>query len=157
MGLVSTFIGSTNYRSLLEFNSGNHHDYGFYHHTQNGYSLDLNAAHVTTYSGSAMITNTDVGNVTLNGLGATNANFQQDIGEQNMFDPSNIVAASDANAIEGSDPNEWQYWDAFVNYNSMDDISFQNSTSPSATLPNEHGIGRDTEGPDFNNSKFPDE
>ncbi|XP_049387856.1 two-component response regulator ORR26-like [Solanum stenotomum] len=25
-------------------------------------------------------------------------------------------------AIEGSDPNEWQYWDAFVNYNSMDDI-----------------------------------
>jgi len=42
-------------------------------------------------------------------------------------------------AIEGSDPNEWQYWDAFVNYNPMDDISFQNSTSPSATLPNEHG------------------
>ncbi|KAH0774456.1 hypothetical protein KY290_011593 [Solanum tuberosum] len=70
-----------------------------------------------------------------------------------MFDPSNIVTASNANAIEGSDPNEWQYWDAFVNYNSMDDIIFQNSTSPSATLPNEHGSGGDTEGPDFNNSR----
>ncbi|WMV60298.1 hypothetical protein MTR67_053683 [Solanum verrucosum] len=99
MGPRSPFIGSTNYRSWLASNSGNHHDYGFYHHTQNGYSLDINPAHVTTYSGSAMITNTDVGNVTLNGFGATNANFQQDIGEQNMFDPSNIVATSDANAI----------------------------------------------------------
>ncbi|WMV60307.1 hypothetical protein MTR67_053692, partial [Solanum verrucosum] len=62
------------------------------------------------------------------------SHLQQDIGEQNMFDPSNIVA----NDIEGSDPNEWKYWDAFVDYNPMGDL-FQNPTSPSATLPNEYG------------------
>ncbi|KAH0681856.1 hypothetical protein KY289_019608 [Solanum tuberosum] len=48
MGPVSPFIERTNYRSLLEFNSGNHHDYGFYHHTQNDQRLDLNTAFVTT-------------------------------------------------------------------------------------------------------------
>ncbi|WMV60299.1 hypothetical protein MTR67_053684 [Solanum verrucosum] len=111
-GMSGSIIGSTNYRSSLAFNSGDHHDYGLDNHTQNGYGLDLNPTHVTTHSGSTMITNTNVGNVTLNGLGATNANFQQDIGEQNMFDPSNIVA----NDTEGSDPNEWKYWDAFVDY-----------------------------------------
>ncbi|KAH0707033.1 hypothetical protein KY289_012109 [Solanum tuberosum] len=126
--------------------------YNLDNHTQNGYGLDLNPTHVTTYSGSTMITNTNVGNVTLNGLGATNANFQQDIGEQNMFDPSNIVA----NDIEGSDPNEWKYWDAFVNYDHMGDL-FQNPTSPSATLPNEHGSSKDIEGLIFKNNKFPDE
>ncbi|WMV60292.1 hypothetical protein MTR67_053677 [Solanum verrucosum] len=135
-GMSGPIIGSTNYRSSLAFNSGDHHDYGLDNHTQNGYGLDLNPPHVTTHSGNTMITNTNVGNVTLNGLGATNANFQQDIGEQNLFDPSNIVA----NDIEGSDPNEWKYWDAFVDYDHMGDL-FQNPTSPSATLPNEHGIG----------------
>ncbi|WMV60284.1 hypothetical protein MTR67_053669 [Solanum verrucosum] len=131
---------------------GDHHDYGLDNHTQNGYGLDLNPAHVTTHSGNTMITNTNVGNVTLNGLGATNTNFQQDIGEENMFDPSNIVA----NDIEGSDPNEWKYWDAFVDYYHMGDL-FQNPTSSSAILPNEHGSSKDIGGPVFKNSKFPDE
>ncbi|WMV37936.1 hypothetical protein MTR67_031321 [Solanum verrucosum] len=126
-------IGSTNYKSSLAFNNVRHHDYVLDNHTPNGYNLDLNPAHVTTHSGITMITNTSVGNVTLNGLGATNANFQQDIGEQNMFDPSNIIA----NNIEEIDPNEWKYWDAFVNYHPRDDL-FKNPTSPSATLP-EHG------------------
>ncbi|KAK6784403.1 hypothetical protein RDI58_017858 [Solanum bulbocastanum] len=144
-------IGSTNYRSSLAFNKVDHHDYVLDNHTPNGYNLDLNPAHVTTHSGITMITNTNVGNVTLNGLGAINASFQQDIGEQNMFDPSNIVA----NNIEESDPNEWKYWDAFVNYDLRDDL-FQNPTSPSATLP-EHGSGKDIEGPVSLNNKFSDE
>ncbi|KAH0774454.1 hypothetical protein KY290_011591 [Solanum tuberosum] len=151
-GMSGPIIGSTNYRSSLAFNSGDHRDYGLDNHTQHGYGLELNPTHVTTYSGSTMITNTNVRNVTLNGLGATNANFQQDIGEQNMFDPSNIVA----NDIEGSDPNEWKYWDAFVDYNPMGDL-FQNPTSPSATLPNEHGSSKDIGGSVFKNSKFPHE
>ncbi|KAK4713543.1 hypothetical protein R3W88_019450 [Solanum pinnatisectum] len=98
-------IGSTNYRSSLALNNVDHDDYVLDNHTPNGYNLDLYPAHVTTHSSITMITNTNVGNVTLNGLGATNASFQQDIGEQNMFDPSNIVA----NNIEESDPNEWKY------------------------------------------------
>ncbi|KAK4727863.1 hypothetical protein R3W88_032780 [Solanum pinnatisectum] len=143
---------NTNNIFAISTQHGDHHDYGLDNHTQNGYGMDLNPAHVTAHIGNTMITNINVGNVTLNGLGATNANFQQDIGEQNLFDPSNIVA----NDIEGSDPNEWKYWDAFVDYNPMGDL-FQNPTSPSATLPNEYGSSKDIGGPVFKNSKFPDE
>ncbi|PHT37714.1 hypothetical protein CQW23_21287 [Capsicum baccatum] len=108
-GLQDPTIGNIIYKPGLTFNNSNHY-------TQSDYSLNLNAAHDTTYSGSrimsdtnidatinyynlnvnldnvttysrsAMISNTGVANATINELGAANANFQQNIGESNEHD-----------------------------------------------------------------------
>ncbi|XP_059295646.1 two-component response regulator ORR21-like [Lycium ferocissimum] len=129
-GLQGPIIGSTNYRSGLAFNIEDHH-------TQNDYNLDLNVAHVTTYSGSAIMSDTSIRNATINELGAVNANFQQYIGEPNMSNSSNIIATSHASDTEGSDSNERENYDAYFDFNNMGYL-FQNLGPPSANLPNEH-------------------
>ncbi|XP_060171218.1 two-component response regulator ORR26-like [Lycium barbarum] len=130
-GLQDPIIGGTNYRPGLAFSSG-------YHHNQNAYNLDLNAAHVTTYSGSTIMSDIDIGNATINELGTLNANFQQYIGEPNMSDPSNIVAASHVSDNQGSDSNERESYNAYLDFNNMNYL-FQNFGPASANLPNEHG------------------
>ncbi|KAK4366425.1 hypothetical protein RND71_014305 [Anisodus tanguticus] len=111
-------IESTNYSPGLAFSGGDHH-------TQNDYNLDLNVAHVTTYTGSTIMS------------GTTNANFQQYIGEPNMPDASNIIATSHEIDNEGSDLNEREDYDVYFNFNNMD-YPFQNLEPPTANLPNEH-------------------
>ncbi|XP_060174309.1 uncharacterized protein LOC132604987 [Lycium barbarum] len=130
-GLQDPIIGSINYRFGLAFNIEDHH-------TQNDYNLDLNVAHVATYSGSTTMSGTSIRNATINELGAVNANFQQYIGEANMSNSNNIIAASHASDIEGSDSNERENCDAYFDFNNMGYL-FQNLVPPSANLPNEHG------------------
>ncbi|KAK4366574.1 hypothetical protein RND71_014454 [Anisodus tanguticus] len=129
-GLQDPIIGSSNYRSGLAFNCWDHH-------TQNLYNLDLNAAVVTTYSGSTIMSDTDIENATIHELGAANTNFQQYIGEPNMSVPSNIVAASHVSDTEGCDSIENENYNAYLDFNNMD-YHFQNPKPPSANLPNEH-------------------
>ncbi|KAK4377295.1 hypothetical protein RND71_003591 [Anisodus tanguticus] len=130
-GVQDPIIGSTNYRFGQTFNSGDHH-------TQNDYNLDLNAAHVTTYLGKAIMSSTNMGNAIIDELGVVNANFKQYIGDPNMSDPSNIIAISHAGDTKGSDSTERKNCDAYFDYNNMDYL-FQNLGPPSANLPNEHG------------------
>ncbi|KAJ8571042.1 hypothetical protein K7X08_038014 [Anisodus acutangulus] len=129
-GLQDPIIGSTNYRFGQTFNSGDHH-------TQNDNNLDLNAAHVTTYLGSATMSGTNMGNAIIDELGVVNANFKQYIGDPNMSDPSNIIATSHAGDTKGSDSTERKNCDAYFDYNNKDYL-FQNLGPPSANLPNEH-------------------
>ncbi|XP_060202055.1 putative two-component response regulator ARR20 [Lycium barbarum] len=129
-GLQHPIIGSTNYWLGLKSNSGDHH-------TQIG-SLDLNVAHVTTYSEDTLVSDTDIGNATINELGEAKANFQQYIGEPNMSNPSNIIAASHVSDTEGSDSNERENCDAYFDFDNMDNL-FQNLGPPSPNLPNEYG------------------
>ncbi|KAK4350070.1 hypothetical protein RND71_029383 [Anisodus tanguticus] len=53
----------------------------------------------------------------------------------NKSNPSNIVAASDLNHIKGSDSNEKKNYDAYFDFNNIDDL-FQNLELPSDNLPN---------------------
>ncbi|XP_060206576.1 uncharacterized protein LOC132634327 [Lycium barbarum] len=129
-GLQGPINGSTNYRPGLVFNDG-------YYHAQNDYKLNVNGYNVKTYSNSAMISDTDVGNATIiNGLGVTNANFQQYMGEQNMSDPSNIFAASYPSDMEGGDSRKNENYDVYFDYNNMDYL-FQNLKLPSDNLPSD--------------------
>ncbi|MCE2055297.1 hypothetical protein HAX54_042366 [Datura stramonium] len=157
-GLQGPIIENTNYRPGLMFDSGDYH-------SQSNYNLNLDAAHgtiyssrgtmfgtevgnatvnnlnvnmdnVTTYSGSTMMSDAYLGNVAINGLGAPNVNFWQYIGEPNMFDPSNIIAASYERDIIGRDSNEKKSCDAYFDFNNMNNL-FQNIGPPSANLPNE--------------------
>ncbi|KAK4734698.1 hypothetical protein R3W88_008959 [Solanum pinnatisectum] len=95
---------------------------------------------VTTYSSSAMMSDTYVGNVTINGLRGTNANAssQQYVGEPIMYGPRNIDVASYENYVEGSNSNDKENCDAYLNFNNMDNF-FQNLGPSSANLPNEQG------------------
>ncbi|XP_060175172.1 two-component response regulator ORR21-like [Lycium barbarum] len=129
-GLQGPIIESTNYRSGLAFNI---EDY----HTQNDYNSDLHVTYVTTYSGSAIMSDTAIRNATINELGAVNANFQQYIGEPNMSNSSNIIPTSHASDTEGSDSNERENCDAYFDFNNMGYL-FQNLEPASANLPNEH-------------------
>ncbi|XP_059306662.1 two-component response regulator ORR24-like [Lycium ferocissimum] len=129
-GLQRPINGSTNYRPELVFNDG-------YYHAQNDYKLNVNAYNIKTYSNSAMISDADVGNATIiNGLGVTNANFQQYMGEQNMSDPSNIVAASYPSDMEGGDSSKNENYDVYFDYNNTDYL-FQNLKLSSDNLPND--------------------
>ncbi|KAJ8562422.1 hypothetical protein K7X08_011713 [Anisodus acutangulus] len=130
-GQQESIIGSTSYRPELAFNSE-------YQHTQNDYNLDLNAAQVSTYSHSAIMFGTNIGNATINELEAGNVNFQHYIGEPNMSDSNNIVTESYASFIEGSDSNEKENYASYFNFNNMDYL-FQNLEPPSDNLPYEHG------------------
>ncbi|MCD9639660.1 hypothetical protein HAX54_024312, partial [Datura stramonium] len=58
-GLHEPIIGNSNYRPSLTFDSG-------HHHIQSYYNLDLDKAHGTTYSGSEIMFDTDVGNARVN-------------------------------------------------------------------------------------------
>ncbi|MCE5166828.1 hypothetical protein HAX54_027622 [Datura stramonium] len=89
-GLQGPIIGSTYYNPEPAFDGGDHH-------AQNDYNLNVNVAGVLAYSGITTKFDTNVRNEAINGLGAADANFQQYINEQNISDPNNIVAASDAN------------------------------------------------------------
>ncbi|XP_055814069.1 putative two-component response regulator ARR13 [Solanum dulcamara] len=117
-GLQGPITENTNYRSGLALNSGDNHTQSDYNldlnvahgeiylgseimscsdignATTSNYNLNVNLDNVTTYSSSANMPDAYVGNVTINELGPENSNFQQHIGEPNMFDPSTIVAAS---------------------------------------------------------------
>ncbi|WMV14596.1 hypothetical protein MTR67_007981 [Solanum verrucosum] len=106
----------------------------------NNYNLNVIADNVTTYSSSAMISDTYVENVTINGLGATNtnANSQQYVGERIMSCARNIFVASYENYVVGSNSNEKENSDAYLNFNNMDCL-FQNLGPPNANLPNEQG------------------
>ncbi|KAG5570271.1 hypothetical protein H5410_060037 [Solanum commersonii] len=106
-GSQGPIIRSTNYKPCLEYNSCDHHDY----------NMDVNAAHVPTYSSSPMAFNTNIGDVTVNRLGTINTNFPQDVREQNMSGPSNIVTASNVVDIEENDSNEKEDCDLYFNYN----------------------------------------
>ncbi|WMV59602.1 hypothetical protein MTR67_052987 [Solanum verrucosum] len=106
-GSQGPIIRSTNYKPCLEYNSCDHHNY----------NMDVNAAHVPTYSSSPMAFNTNIGDATVNRLGTINTNFPQDVREQNMSSPSNIVTASNAVDIEGNDSNEKEDCDLYFNYN----------------------------------------
>ncbi|XP_060174425.1 uncharacterized protein LOC132605226 [Lycium barbarum] len=102
------------------------------------YDLDLNVPYVTTTSDSVTMSDADIENATSNELGATNPSFQLYIGETNMFDLSNIIAASHASDTEGSYSNERENYDAYLDSKNMDYI-FQNLEPPGADLPNEQG------------------
>ncbi|KAH0706405.1 hypothetical protein KY289_011481 [Solanum tuberosum] len=152
-GLQDSIIKNTSYSPVLEFNSGDHHN-------QSDYSLDLNVTHGETYSGCRIIMGTEignatnseynlnvnvdnvsnsyVGNTTINELGVANANFQQYILEPNMSNPSSIIGASYANDIEGGDSNKKKNCDAYFEFNDMGYL-FQNHGPSSSNLPNEQG------------------
>ncbi|WMV08138.1 hypothetical protein MTR67_001523 [Solanum verrucosum] len=68
----------------------------------------------------------------------SNNNFQQYIGEQNMHVRRYIVSTSSAGANEGSDLNEGENCDAYLNFHNMDDL-YQNIGDSSSILPNGHG------------------
>lgn len=137
-GLQGLIIGSNSYKPEMAYNSKDHH-------SQNDHNLNVNVINVTTYSGSAMMTDTNAGNATINELGASNANFQQYFGEQNMSDPSNIVVAPDA-----GDSNEKENCDVDFDFNfnfNFNDVDFdkmnflfQNLELPSSNLPNKQSI-----------------
>lgn len=61
------------------------------------------------------MSNIYVGNAAINGSGVANADFQQYIGEPNMSDPSNIIAALYESDNEGSDANEKEKREAYYN------------------------------------------
>ncbi|KAG5620893.1 hypothetical protein H5410_006111 [Solanum commersonii] len=84
------------------------------------------------------MSDTYVENVSINSLGATNKNVnsQQYVGEPNMSGPRKIVVASYGNYVEGSNSNENENSDTYLNFNNMDYL-FQNLEPPSANLPNE--------------------
>ncbi|XP_060174429.1 two-component response regulator ORR21-like [Lycium barbarum] len=130
----------TNYRSGPPFNSGDHHTQNDYELDLNvPYELDLNVPYVTTNSDSAIMSNVDIENATSNEFGAANPSFHLYIGESNMYDPSNIVAASHASDTDqGSYSNERENYEAYMDSKNMDYI-FQNLESPGADLPNEQG------------------
>ncbi|XP_055814068.1 putative two-component response regulator ARR21 [Solanum dulcamara] len=126
-GLQGPITENTNYRSGLALNSGDNHTQSDYNSdlnvaqgaiysgseimsgsdignaTTSNYNLNVNLDNVATYSSSANMPDAYVGNVTINGFGAENSNFQQYIGEPNMFDPSTIVNHGNLSA---SLPNE---------------------------------------------------
>ncbi|KAH0640910.1 hypothetical protein KY285_037496 [Solanum tuberosum] len=161
-GLQDSIIGNTNFRSGMTLNNGDNHtkkNYNFdlnvtqgaiYSSSRivsstyignaiiNNYNLNVLVDNVTTYSSSAMMSDTYVGNITINGLGATNvnANSQQHVGEPIMSGPRNTDVASYENYVEGSNSNEKENCDAYLNFNNMDYL-FQNLGPPSANLPNE--------------------
>ncbi|KAG5620900.1 hypothetical protein H5410_006118 [Solanum commersonii] len=86
----------------------------------NNYNLNVIADNVITYSSSAMMSDTYVENGTINGLGATNTN------------------ANSQQYVVGSNSNEMENSDAYLNFNNMDYL-FQNLGPPNANLPNEQG------------------
>nr|XP_025886090.1 putative two-component response regulator ARR13 [Solanum lycopersicum] len=102
----------------------------------NNYNLNVN--NVTTYSSRGMMPNAYVGNVTINGMGATNANAssQQYVGEPIMNGPRNIDVAPYENYVEGSNSNKKENRDVYLNFNNMDSL-FQNLGPSSANLPSE--------------------
>ncbi|KAJ8535556.1 hypothetical protein K7X08_023276 [Anisodus acutangulus] len=124
-GLQGTTIENINYRPVLAFNNGDHHN-------QNDYNLNLNAGLVTAYSGSAIMADTNIESATINELGAVNANCQQYIG-----DPNNIIVTSHASDTEESDSKETENCDAYFNFNNTSYL-FHNLEPSSANLPNEH-------------------
>ncbi|KAK4351514.1 hypothetical protein RND71_030827 [Anisodus tanguticus] len=129
-GLQGTTIENINYRPVLVFNNGDHHN-------QNDYNLNLNAGLVTAYSGSAIMADTNIESATINELGAVNANCQQYIGDPNMSDPNNIIVTSHASDTEESDSKETENCDAYFNFNNTSYL-FHNLEPSSANLPNEH-------------------
>ncbi|XP_055824425.1 two-component response regulator ARR11-like [Solanum dulcamara] len=122
LGSQGSNIGSAYYRLGLEFNNE-------IHHSQNDYALD-----VATYS---IMSDTNIGNATINGLGVANVNFQQYNGEPNMSQPNNIVTTSHVSDTQGSDPNEMINCDDYFDFSNMDFL-FQNFEPPSFNLSNEH-------------------
>ncbi|WMV44394.1 hypothetical protein MTR67_037779 [Solanum verrucosum] len=162
--LQDSIIGNINFRPGMTLNNGDNHtkkNYSFDLNVAQGatysgsiivsstyignaiinnYNLNVLVDNVTTYSSSAMVSDTYVGNVTINGLGATNvnANAQQHVGEPIMSGPRNTDVASYENYVEGSNSNEKENCDAYLNFNNMDYL-FQNLGPPSANLPNEQG------------------
>ncbi|KAH0730137.1 hypothetical protein KY289_001325 [Solanum tuberosum] len=78
------------------------------------------------------------GNAIINGSGEAITNFQQYIGEENIFVPSNFIATSNTSGNEGSDLNEWENCDAYLNFHNMDDL-YHNIGVSSSILPNENG------------------
>ncbi|OIT36521.1 two-component response regulator arr1 [Nicotiana attenuata] len=123
-------IGGTNYRPGFPINNGPDHN------AQNGYNMNVNAAHLG-YSGGPMISDMN-GNMTMNGLGfavaAANANFQQQFGQPNMTEPNN----SNVSDSEGTDSNDGQNCDQYFDFNDVDYL-FQNLGPPTSNLPNEQG------------------
>ncbi|KAK6783943.1 hypothetical protein RDI58_017397 [Solanum bulbocastanum] len=81
-GLQGSNIQSADYIPGLEFNNG-------IHHAQNDYALDA-----ATY---ATVPDTNIANLTINGLGVANTNFQQHIGE---LQGSNIGSADYTSGLE---------------------------------------------------------
>lgn len=79
--------------------------------------MDDNAVHVPKSPTSPTTFDKNIGDAGVNRLGNMNANFPQDVCEQNMFVPSNIVATSNAIYIEGNDSNENEYFVLYLNYN----------------------------------------
>ncbi|XP_049406385.1 uncharacterized protein LOC125870062 [Solanum stenotomum] len=130
---------NTNYRPGLTFNSGDHDHaqcaynlnlnatYGATYSSRrivsdidienvsiNQYNLNVNADNVTICSDKTMMSTTYVGNAAINGLGATNTNVQQYIGEPNISG-GNIIATLYESDIEGRDPNEKEDCEAYYN------------------------------------------
>ncbi|KAG5568289.1 hypothetical protein H5410_064697 [Solanum commersonii] len=135
-GLQDSIIGNTNFGPAMTLNNEDNL-------TEKNYNFDLNVAEGATYSGSrivAMMSDTYVENVTINGLGETNtnANSQQYVSEPIMSGPRNIVVASYENNVVGSNSNEKENSDAYLNFNNMDYL-FQNIRPSGANLPNEQG------------------
>ncbi|KAG5611231.1 hypothetical protein H5410_022512 [Solanum commersonii] len=137
-GSQGPIIGSSNSNFYMPFNNGDHHDFNLNRQSQNDYNLDLNQPYVTTNSTSAIMTDMNGGNAIINGSGEANTNFQQYIGEENIFVPSNFIATSNTSANEGSDLNEWKNCDAYLNFHNMDDL-YHNIGVSSSILPNENG------------------
>ncbi|MCD7453588.1 hypothetical protein HAX54_021531 [Datura stramonium] len=161
-GIQGQNIWNTNYRSGQVFDSGDHHTQSDYNldfnaalgttysgsgtifdtdvgnATVTDYNLNVNVDNLTTYSGSTVVSEGSVENMTINGLGAPTKNFQQYIGESNMFSPSNFVAASNESNIVGSGSHEKENSDAYFDFNNINTL-FQNHGPPSANLPNEQG------------------
>ncbi|KAK4713202.1 hypothetical protein R3W88_019109 [Solanum pinnatisectum] len=122
-GLQGSNIRSADNIPGLEFNNG-------IHHAQNDYSLD-----VATY---ATVTDTNISNTTIDGLGVANNNSQQHIGEQNMAQPANnIVTTSHVSDTQGSESSETMDCDAYFDFDNLDFL-FQNNEPLSFDLPNEH-------------------
>ncbi|KAK6803294.1 hypothetical protein RDI58_001078 [Solanum bulbocastanum] len=107
-GSQGPIIGRSNSNFYMPFNSGDHHDFNLNRQTQNDYNLDLNQPYVTTNSTREIMTDMNGGNAIINRSREENSNFQQYIGEENIFIPSNFIATSNTSANEGSDLNEWK-------------------------------------------------
>ncbi|KAK4737297.1 hypothetical protein R3W88_000994 [Solanum pinnatisectum] len=125
-GSQGPIIGRSNSNFYMPFNSGDHHDFNLNRQTQNDYNLDLNQTYVTTNSTSAIMTDMNGENAIINGSGEANTNFH------------NFIAISNTSANEGSDLNEWENCDAYLNFHNMDDL-YHNIGVSSSILPNENG------------------
>ncbi|WMV51230.1 hypothetical protein MTR67_044615 [Solanum verrucosum] len=158
--LQDPIIGNITHRPGAAFNTWNRH-------TQSEYNLDLNVALKTTHSGSKIMHDIGVENMTINdyNLNVNAGNTNTDSGSTMMFDTDAENATSDElgtiNAnfqqhiaepnmsypsniattyksdMEGSDSNEKEDCDAYSNFNNMS-YFFQNLGPPGANLPNSY-------------------